>query len=136
MLALKFLSRFREFGLLLLRVGLGLAYVIHGSGKMFGGPDTWTELGASMLTVGVTFGPPTAWGFMAAFAEFAGGILLILGFLFRPASILLLFTMVVATFTLFKAGQDFNAYSHPLKMAFVFLGLIFVGPGRLSIDRE
>ena len=135
MVALKFLGKLREFGLLAMRLGVGLAFVIHGSGKMFGGPELWAQLGGSVAPFGITF-YPTAWGFAAAFAEFAGGILFILGFLFRPAAILLFVTMVVATYTVFKSGQDFNAYSHPLKMAFVFLGLMFVGPGKLSIDRE
>jgi putative oxidoreductase len=138
MFALKFLGKFRDFGLLLMRVGLGAAYVIHGSSKMFGGPQKWSELGGSMqhLGLGVDLGPLTIWGFLAAFAEFAGGILLILGFLFRPAALLLLFTMVVATVMLFKTGQDYNTFSHPLKMALVFLGLLFVGAGRYSIDKE
>jgi len=138
MLALKFLGKFRDFGLLFMRVGLGLAYMIHGSSKMFGGPERWSELGGSMqhLGLGVDLGPTTIWGFMAAFSEFAGGILLILGFLFRPATLLLLFTMIVATITLFKSGQDYNAFSHPLKMALVFFGLLFVGAGRFSIDKE
>jgi putative oxidoreductase len=135
MLAMSFLGRFRDFGLLLMRTGLGLAFVVHGSGKMFGGPDGWTQLGGSMAAFGITFAP-MAWGFLASFAEFAGGILLILGFLFRPAAILLLATMTVATFTLYTGGHDYNSYSHPLKMAVVFLGALFVGPGRLSIDKE
>jgi putative oxidoreductase len=135
MLALKFLGRFRDFGLLLMRFGLGLAYVMHGSEKMFAGPDIWAQLGGSVARFGITFAP-AAWGFMAAFSEFAGGVLLILGFLFRPAALLLLITMAVATLTLYTAGNDYNSYSHPLKMAAVFLGLFFVGPGRLSIDKE
>ena len=134
-MALKFLGKFRDLGLLLLRVGIGLAFVIHGSGKMFGGVDTWTQLGLSMTHFGITL-YPTAWGFAAAFAEFGGGILFLLGFLFRPAALMLLGTMVVATFALYKGGQDFTAYSHPLKMAFVFLGLLFVGPGKFSLDKE
>ncbi len=134
MLALTFLSRFREFGLLAMRVGIGLAFIVHGSGKMFAGPALWEQLGGNMAGLGITF-MPTAWGFLAAFAEFAGGILFILGFLFRPAALMLLCTMIVATFTLYKGGQEFPAYSHPLKMAFVFLGLLFVGPGKFSFDR-
>jgi putative oxidoreductase len=135
MLTLRFLGRLRDFGLLVMRVGLGLAYIVHGSGKVFGGPAMWTQIGGSMANFGVTFAP-MAWGILAAMAEFAGGILLILGFLFRPATIFLLFTMVVATVMLFKSGQNFGVYSHPLKMAIVFLGLLFVGPGRYSLDKE
>jgi putative oxidoreductase len=132
---MRFLGRFRDFGLLVMRLGLGLAYIMHGSGKMFGGPDTWTQLGGTMSQLGITF-TPTLWGFLAAFAEFGGGILLILGLAFRPAALMLLCTMIVATFTMYKGGQDFTAYSHPLKMAFVFFALLFVGPGRFSLDKE
>lgn len=135
MLALSFLGKFRDFGLLVMRLGLGLAFILHGSDKMFGGPDAWTTLGGNMAPLGITF-LPMLWGFLAAFAEFGGGILLILGLAFRPAALMLLCTMIVATFTLYKGGQDFNTYSHPLKMAFVFFALLFVGPGRFSIDKE
>lgn len=135
MLALKFLGKLREFGLLVMRVGLGVAFIVHGSGKMFGGPNLWSQLGANMSNFGITVAP-MAWGFAAAFAEFGGGVLFILGFAFRPAALMLFCTMVVATFTLYKGGQDFTAYSHPLKMAVVFLGLFFVGPGKLSLDKE
>jgi putative oxidoreductase len=79
---------------------------------------------------------PTLWGFLAAFSEFGGGVLLILGFLFRPAATLLFCTMTVATISLYQGGQEFGMYSHPLKMAFVFFGLIFIGPGRFSIDKD
>jgi putative oxidoreductase len=133
--ALKFLGKLRDLGLLLMRVGIGVAFIVHGSGKMFGGPELWQQLGLNVIPFGITF-MPAFWGFMAAFAEFAGGILFVLGFLFRPAALLLLITMVVATYTLYKNGQDFTAYSHPLKMGFVFLGLLFVGAGKYSLDRE
>lgn len=135
MLALSFLGKFRDFGLLVMRIGLGLAFILHGSDKMFGGPSGWTELGGTMSQFGINF-LPMLWGFLAAFAEFGGGILLILGFAFRPAALMLLGTMIVATLTLYKGGQDFTAYSHPMKMAFVFFALLFVGPGRFSIDKE
>lgn len=134
-MALKFLSKLRDLGLLVMRLGIGVAFILHGSEKMFGGPAMWNELGLNVIPFGITFFP-VFWGFMAAFAEFAGGILFILGFLFRPAALLLLITMIVATYTLHRTGQSFAVYSHPLKMAFVFFGLLFVGPGKFSIDRE
>lgn len=134
MLALKFLGRFRDLGLLLMRVGLGLAFVMHGSGKMFH-PENWAALGGEMARFGFNFAP-MAWGFAAAFAEFGGGILLILGFLFRPAAILLAITMAVAVSHHMAKGDGFNGYSHALELGIVFLGLIFVGPGKISIDRE
>ena len=73
---------------------------------------------------------------MAAFSEFGGGILFILGFMFRPAAILLTITMAVATTMHITKGDPFAVYSHAAELGFVFLGLVFVGPGKFSIDRE
>jgi putative oxidoreductase len=79
---------------------------------------------------------PVFWGFMAAFSEFAGGFLFILGFAFRPAAMLLTITMAVATTMHITKGDDFKVWSHAAELGIVFFGLIFVGPGKLSIDRE
>ena len=135
MLALKFFGKFRDFGLLIMRIGLGLAFVVHGSGKMFGGRAMWEQVGGAMTNFGM-YHYHWVWGFLAAFAEFGGGILLLLGFLMRPAAILLFFTMVVATTMLVLKGEPFQTFAHPLELACVFFGLIFLGPGRFSIDQE
>lgn len=135
MFALKFLGKLRDVGLLLMRVGLGVMFIMHGSGKMFGGTEMWAQLGQAIGLWGITV-YPVFWGFMAAFAEFAGGILLILGFLFRPACILLAITMAVATTMHVTKGDEFGLWSHAAKMLVVFVGLTFVGPGKFSIDRE
>jgi putative oxidoreductase len=134
MLKLKFLGKFREFGLLIIRIGLGLSFMMHGSGKMFH-PDMWEQLGSALAPWGVTF-IPAFWGFMAAFAEFGGGILMVLGFMFRPAMAMMAFNMAVALSFHMHKGDDFNVYSHALEACVVFAGLLFVGPGRLSLDGE
>lgn len=133
-LKLKFLGRFRDLGLLALRVGIGLSFMVHGSGKMFN-PDRWAAIGGAMANFGVSF-MPTFWGFMAAFAEFGGGILFVLGFFFRPAAAMMAFTMLVAMAMHLSKGDDFSAYSHAMELGIVFFGMLFVGPGRLSIDGE
>lgn len=135
MLALKFLGKLRDVGLLVMRVGLGVSFIVHGSSKMFGGPEMWAQVGQAMGLWGVTV-YPTFWGFMAAFAEFGGGFLFILGFLFRPAAILLVVTMAVATTMHVAKGDGFSVWAHAAELGVVFLGLVFVGPGKLSIDRE
>jgi len=131
---LKFFGRFREFGLLIIRVGIGLSFMVHGSGKMFN-PDRWGAIGASMGQFGITFAP-TFWGFMAAFAEFGGGILFLLGFFFRPAAAMMAFTMLVAMTTHLAKGDGFSGYSHAMELGILFLGMFFVGPGKLSLDGE
>lgn len=134
-LTLRFLGTFKDAGFLVLRMGLGLAMMIHGSGKMFGGVEVWTKVGSAVQHVGITFGHPY-WGFLAALSEFGGGVLFILGFLFRPAAIFLAGTMAMATTMHIKNGDPFGTYSHALELGIVFFSLIFMGPGRFSIDGD
>jgi putative oxidoreductase len=122
-----------DWALLILRVGIGLMFVYHGYSKMFGGPAKWAELGGVMGLVGLKFAP-VFWGFMAAFAEFFGGIFLVLGLATRLYAFLLLVTMVMASIMHLKSGQGLAVASHPIKMAVVFLSLMCSGPGALSLD--
>ena len=126
---------FRDFGLLLLRVGIGFAFMMHGFPKITGGPAFWEKVGSAMGNVGISFAP-TLWGFLAAFAEFGGGFLLLLGLFFRPVTLLLFITMCVATLNHISQGDEFNGYSHSLEAAILFISLYFIGPGRISLDNK
>ncbi len=135
-MVLQRLDRYRNGGLLLLRIGLGLAFIfIHGWPKLMGGPEKWAAVGASMDAFGLGFAP-AFWGFMASFTEVFGGLLLILGFFFRPACMLLFVVMVVATVKSLGPDMSWAPASHALKMAVVFLSLIFIGPGKKSLDER
>ncbi len=132
-----------SFGLLVLRIGIGVMFVLHGEGKMFGGPEKWLKLGGAMENIGITF-LPTVWGFLAAFAEFGGGILLILGLVFRPACFMMLFTMFIAALVHWvdatAEGEELKGKimsgSHAIELGFVFLALLFTGPGKYSVDNK
>lgn len=122
-----------DLALLILRVGIGISFVfVYGADKITGGPSTWADLGRNMALFGVTFWP-TAWGFTAALTEFAGGILLMLGLLFRPALVLMLVTMSVAAAG-HISGQIDGGPWHATEMAAVFVALFILGPGRYSLD--
>jgi len=130
---LTFLDRYRDFGLLVLRVGIGIMFILHGVPKLGAGPETWTMLGSSMANFGITFGHQW-WGLMAALAESVGGALILLGFLFRYANAVLVINMsVAASYHLFK-GDPFSMASHAVEAGILFFSLIFIGPGRFSID--
>jgi len=122
-----------DLALLILRVGIGISFVfVYGAGKIWGGPEQWAGLGQNMAVFGITFWP-TFWGFMAAFTEFAGGILLVLGLLFRPMLVLMLITMFVAAVG-HISGQIDGGPWHATEMATVFVVLFLLGPGRYSLD--
>jgi putative oxidoreductase len=115
------------------RLGLGVMLIFHGYPRLFGGPDRWRALGAAMGQVGID-ALPAVWGFIAAFALFGGGVLFILGLFFRLASLLLLVTLLVAV-AVGWSGRPLTV-SPELEAAFVAFGLLFLGPGRHSVDRS
>ncbi|MDQ8052607.1 MAG: DoxX family protein [Pedobacter sp.] len=129
------LGKYRNTGLLLLRLGLGAMMMVHGLPKIMGGPEGWTQLGATMKIVHIDF-LPTFWGFMAAITEGLGGFLLILGLFFRPVNMLLVINMIIAALMHFNKGDGINGASHAIELAIVFFGLIFIGAGKYSIDKR
>jgi putative oxidoreductase len=124
----------RQFdtGLLILRIGMGIMFISHGAPKLLGGPERWAKVGGAMGNLGVTF-TPQFWGFMAGLSEFGGGVMLILGVLFRPAMAFMLFTMTVAAISHLAKGQGLGGASHAIEDGIVFLSLIFIGPGKYSL---
>ncbi len=133
--SIKQFFRQRDLGLFLLRVVVGVIMIIHGVPKFLGGTETLKEVGSAMANLGVTYAP-VFWGFMAAFSEVLGGLLLIVGFLFRPACFFLGFTMVIATLLNYSIESSFGSVAHPLTMTFLFFSFMFIGPGRFSVQKE
>lgn len=132
---MKFFERTRDPGLLLLRVGIGGMFMIHGWPKLAGGAAKWQKLGAAMAQLGIDFWP-TMWGFMAACSEFFGGLLLAAGLLFRPAAAALLSTMIVASVMHVKNGDSFTSASHAIEAGILFAALILIGPGRYALQPD
>jgi putative oxidoreductase len=100
---------------------------------MMDGPELWAKLGTSMPTFG-NEGLATFWGFMAAFAELVGGLFVGIGLFFGPASLLVAFTMAVATIHHLTEGDSLMDASHSFELFFVYTGLALIGPGRYSVD--
>lgn len=137
---LKFLAKYRDAGLLIMRIGLGACFFLHGLLKLMGGREKLAGVGSAMDLLGLP-GSSQFWGIVAAVTEAFGGILLMVGLAYRPICLLLMFTMMMATAHLYinakmRTLADFNTTSHPLKMALVFFGLAFIGPGRFSVDKD
>jgi putative oxidoreductase len=126
------LYRTRDLGLLLLRLGVGIGFIyFHGWDKLTGGPERWTAVGSAVGYLGINF-RHDIFGFVAAFAESVGALLIAIGFLFRPAAVLLFLTMALAVTQHLATGEGTPA--HAFKNAWLFLGLLLVGPGGFSLD--
>ena len=135
-----FLSRNRDAGLLLLRITLGAIFLwAHGWAKLAGGMKTWHGLGMAMGHFGITFWP-TFWGFMATMAETVGIALMMIGLAFRPACLLVAVTMAVAGIHVWHSEKNAAAAiqqaSHAWELGLVFFSLIFIGPGKYSVDKN
>ncbi len=133
------LKRDRDLGLLILRLGIGLAFFAHGLPKMMGGPQGWSQLGQAMDHFGI-HSMHVYWGFVGAAIETAGGLLLAAGLFFRWACLFLTLQMIVAiVFHLHQAAplnQFGPGWSHAMELGVVCLSLVFIGPGKWSVDRE
>ena len=123
-----------DIALLILRLGIGFLFILHGYPKMMGGIEKWAGLGSyGMGSLGIHYFP-TFWGFMAAFSEFVGGIMVLLGLYIRYFSVLLIITMLVATCSHLAGGDGIMGASHAIESAVVFTCLFILGPGKYSVN--
>ena len=129
------LGKYRNTGLLIIRIGLGIMFMLHGYPKLLGGPEKWEAIGGAMKYAGIDF-LPAAWGLLAAATETFGGFLILLGLAFRPVCLLLTFTMAIAATMHLNTNEGIMGASQAIEMGFVFLGLAFIGPGTFSVDKK
>lgn len=127
------LGRSADLGPLLLRIGVGLVFAAHGWQKFDGGVSNFAP---TLADLDVPAPEVVAWLMTAA--EGIGGLLLIVGLLTRLVTLPLIAIMVGAI-TLVKVDLGFivaDAAGAELDTALLagLLGLLFIGPGRLSLD--
>ena len=127
-------ENWRDIGLLILRLGVGAMFMVHGVPKIMGGSELWAKLGGAMGNFGIHFWP-TLWGFLAAISEGGGGLLMITGLFFMPAMALMFITMTVAATHHLAGGGGLQVASHAIEAGSLFLSLIFIGPGKYTLTR-
>ena len=126
-----------EYGLLVVRLGLGLAIAAHGAQKLFGWFGGHGLAGTGGFFEAIGFRPGKPFAAIAGFGEGAGGLLIALG-LFGPVGpALVLATMIVAAVAV-HLKNGFWAANNGVELAYVYafgaLAIAFAGFGSLSID--
>ena len=113
-----------------LRLVLGSIFIAHGGQKvlgLFGGPGL-----EGFAAWAATIGLPVWLAYMAAFAEFIGGILMFIGFATELGALLTIPVMVGAVALVhWHNGYFFQngGFEYPLNLTFLAFVVIIGGPG-------
>lgn len=122
-------NKYSDFALLLLRLGVGIIFIVSGWGKLTGIEGVTGFFG----NIGVPMPFIMAW--VVALVEFFGGIMVLLGAYAKIPYLLLAIIMVVAIF-LVKLDQGFSASRLELMLLLSSLALFFMGSGNYSVDHK
>jgi putative oxidoreductase len=124
-----------SYGLLLLRVVVGLAFIGHGTQKLFGWFGGYGPQGTGGFFASQGYRAPVLMAVAAGLCETVGGALLVLGLATPLAATLLAIVMInaIGAVTLKRAFM----LGSELEIAYltVAVALAATGPGRFSIDR-
>jgi len=124
-------ERKNNFGLLIMRLGLAAALLVHSLPTLIAGEAAWQSLGRTLnfINLGV---PQTLLGFSFLLLAALGGVSLLFGYFFRIACMVLFILFGLYFFNYFSIGYK-SLMLWSVGLAAVFLGLVFVGPGRYAI---
>lgn len=126
----KWLNSLQPFGALLMRLALGVSMAVHGYQKVV--PHGALNHYAHYIG---TLHIPYWLGYVSAYTEFIGGILLILGLLTRFVATLVAINLLVA-FAYVGIHQGFGIYNNILALAALAIMLTVYGAGTLALDRK
>jgi putative oxidoreductase len=126
-----------SFGLLLIRLVLGLTFAGHGAQKLFGwfGGHGLEGTAGFFDSIGVKPGKPAA--LAAGLGEFGGGLMFAAGLLTPLASAVITVVMVVAILTVTgKNGYWIteNGAEYSVVIIAVAVGVALNGPGKYALD--
>lgn len=127
LLSIKYSASAFNTAIFILRVGAGILMAVHGYDKLVHFKQYSNQF-INFMGLGQTTSLA-----LTVFSEFFCSIFVILGLFTRLAVIPILIGMIVA---IYKAHNldIFGEAEHPALFFLIFLTILFVGPGRVSVD--
>lgn len=126
-----------DYGLLIVRLALGLAIAAHGSQKLFGWFGGYGLAGTGGFFEQLGFRPGKAFAALAGLGELGGGLLIALGLFGAVGPMLVLSTMLVAMLTV-HIKNGFFAANNGIEVPFIYaVGAVtfaFAGFGTIALD--
>ena len=132
------LQGLERLAVLILRLFLGFAFMMHGSQKLLGAFGGGCVSGVAGMMGKLGIEPSLLWAWVVSITEFVGGVCLFFGFLTRFWAAGLVIDMAVAVVKVhlvngFFAGK--NGVELPLTFGVIALVILLTGPGSMSMDR-
>jgi putative oxidoreductase len=123
------LFAFEQLAPFLLRLVLGIIFIVHGYPKLF---TQFSETVQFFDSYGIR--PAKVWVFLVGVGEFFGGILLILGLLTQAVALLIVIRTLIAIWKV-KFSQGFlDGYEFDVAIIAMALSLLVLGPGAFAFD--
>jgi putative oxidoreductase len=126
-----------DAALLVLRLGVGVIFAVHGAQKLFGWWDGPGFAGWAAVMTRMGFRPARVFALISAAAEFGGGIALVVGFLTPLAAMVLVGQSLVIIFAAHWPRGFFardNGFEFPLALVTGAIAVLLLGPGAVSVD--
>lgn len=134
----KMMSTEAGFGLTVLRVILGITFMMHGAQKLFGAFGGGGLDGTAKFMTSLGLEPGFLMALLAGLGEFGGGLLLVIGLFTRFGAFLTAIVSLVAMLSVHISKGFFMAtggYEFTLVLLAASLAVLIEGAGKCSVDK-
>lgn len=125
---------FAPYAGLFLRVALGVVFIYHGYGKVFG-----ETAGMGTAWMGGNNALPMVIQVLVSWGEFLGGLALLVGLFTRYAAVGIILIMAGAIVTVHGQngfGMKGGGYEYNFVLIMMCLALLASGPGKFAVDNK